>query len=92
MDFSTIRAQMNKFIYTEPSQIVEDVRLVFSNCIKYNLPSAKEFKLGQKLSKIFEKKVKDFKLDKPVSQPKGKSVKSPQQEEASTSGRRSARR
>ena len=57
-----MRNRINKFDYTSPQEIVEDVRLIFKNCSVYNLPTAEEFKLGGKMSRWFEKKVKEHQL------------------------------
>ena len=76
MDFSSIRVKINAFSYTDVSPLLEDVRLIFTNCEKYNLPSADEYKAGQKLSKFFEKRVRDLKLES--AQTNGVSPKSNQ--------------
>lgn len=36
MDFSTIRRKLKQGQYTAPSEIKEDVDLVFDNCFVYN--------------------------------------------------------
>ena len=60
MDFSTIRNKINKFIYVDPAEIVQDVRQIFTNCIEYNKRTTQEFKAGASMSKLFEKKLKDM--------------------------------
>ena len=63
MDFSTIKVNINKFKYSEPASILEDIRLVFTNCERYNVNTAEEYVAGQKLCRFFVKRVKDMKLD-----------------------------
>ena len=60
MDFSTIRNKINKFMYVDPVEIVQDVRQIFTNCIEYNKRTTPEFKAGANMSKLFEKKLKDM--------------------------------
>ena len=60
MDFSTIRNRINKFIYVDPAEIVQDVRQIFTNCIEYNKRTTPEFKAGASMSKLFEKRLKDM--------------------------------
>ena len=63
MDFSTIKNKINKFIYVDPAEIVQDVRQIFTNCIEYNKRTTQEFKAGANLSKLFEKKLKDMEAE-----------------------------
>ena len=60
MDFSTIKNKINKFVYVDPAEIVQDVRQIFTNCIEYNKRTTMEFKAGANLSKLFEKRLKDM--------------------------------
>lgn len=62
MDLSKIRMKMNDHKYAEPAELVADVRLMFSNCERYNLPSAEPAKAGVRLSKLFEKSIKEMKI------------------------------
>lgn len=88
MDFSTIRNRINRFEYTNPKDILEDVRLIFKNCNQYNMPTAPEFIAGQKLSRYFEKRVKEQNLTVLAG-----TVKSPKKGQSSTpSPKRSSRR
>ena len=63
MDLLTLRVKINKFDYMDVSSLLDDVRLMFTNCFIYNLPIAEEYKAGQKMSKFFEKRVKELKLE-----------------------------
>ncbi|XP_022332598.2 bromodomain adjacent to zinc finger domain protein 1A-like [Crassostrea virginica] len=69
MDFSTIRNKMNNFEYVEVSELISDIRQIFSNCFEYNKKSTTEYKAGLTLSKIFEKRIKDLHLEKDSPEP-----------------------
>ncbi|ELT88139.1 hypothetical protein CAPTEDRAFT_221184 [Capitella teleta] len=84
MDFSTIRNKINRYEYSRPSDILEDARLVFRNCDQYNMPTTPEFQAGKKLSKFFEKRIKDLKIEVKVE-----SVRTPVK--SSAAPKRSAR-
>lgn len=72
MDFQTIKNKINKFVYTDPAEIVQDVRQIFSNCIEYNKRTTQEFKAGANMSKIFEKRLKNIEESASVNGPAGK--------------------
>ena len=57
-----MKAKMNKFEYMEPSAILEDLRLIFENCERYNVPDATEYLAGQRLCRYFVKRVKELAL------------------------------
>jgi len=63
MDFGTMKAKLHKFQYTDPADILEDIRLIFTNCQEYNQPAAPEYLAGQRLCRVFVRKVKELKLD-----------------------------
>jgi hypothetical protein len=67
MDFATIRNKINNYGYSELSDLVVDVRQVFTNCFEYNKKTSVEFKAGLQLSKLFEKCLKDLNIDIPES-------------------------
>lgn len=60
MDFQTIKNRINKFVYTDPAELVDDARRIFSNCIEYNKRTTQEFKAGANMSKLFEKRMKNL--------------------------------
>lgn len=62
MDFGTIRNKINRFMYKEPSEMVNDVRQIFTNCFEYNKKTTQEFKAGLNLSKLFEKRLKEVNI------------------------------
>lgn len=69
MDFSTIRNKMNSYEYVEVSELISDVRQIFSNCFEYNKKTTTEYKAGSTLSKMFEKRIKDAHLEKDSPEP-----------------------
>lgn len=69
MDFSTIRNKLNSYEYVEVSELISDVRQIFSNCSEYNKKTTTEYKAGAMLSKIFEKKIKDAHLERDFCEP-----------------------
>jgi hypothetical protein len=72
MDFQTIKNKINKFMYTDPAEIVEDTRQIFTNCIEYNKRTTQEFKAGANMSKLFEKRMKNLEESAATNGPSGK--------------------
>ncbi|XP_045904849.1 bromodomain testis-specific protein isoform X1 [Micropterus dolomieu] len=54
MDLSTIRSKMDHREYADAKEFAADVRLMFSNCYKYNPPSHEVVYMARKLQEIFE--------------------------------------
>ncbi|XP_010732649.1 bromodomain testis-specific protein isoform X1 [Larimichthys crocea] len=54
MDLNTIRKKMDQREYTNAKEFAADVRLMFSNCYKYNPPSHEVVYMARKLQEIFE--------------------------------------
>ncbi|XP_076003715.1 bromodomain-containing protein 3-like isoform X1 [Genypterus blacodes] len=54
MDLSTVRKKMDKAEYTDPQSFATDVRLMFSNCYKYNPPDHEVVAMARKLQDVFE--------------------------------------
>uniref|UniRef100_A0A1A7YAN0 Bromodomain containing 3a n=1 Tax=Iconisemion striatum TaxID=60296 RepID=A0A1A7YAN0_9TELE len=54
MDLSTVRKKMDKGEYTDPQSFATDVRLMFSNCYKYNPPDHEVVAMARKLQDVFE--------------------------------------
>ncbi|KAL8611016.1 hypothetical protein ACOMHN_042632 [Nucella lapillus] len=54
MDFSTIRSKLDRNGYSSSGQFLDDVQLIFTNCVQYNLSSAPVYQAGQALSKFFQ--------------------------------------
>lgn len=49
MDLSTIKKKLDCREYTSPSEFASDVRLMFTNCYKYNPPEHDVVKMGRKM-------------------------------------------
>jgi len=62
MDFSTIRNKLNGFIYNDVTGIIDDIRLIFSNCMLYNLPNSIVALAGSQLQQHFERRLRQLKL------------------------------
>ncbi len=58
MDFSTIKNKLNNFKYNDYTNTIEDIRLVFQNCHKYNEPGSDIYKTGMRLARHFEANAK----------------------------------
>ncbi|XP_070764468.1 bromodomain testis-specific protein [Enoplosus armatus] len=54
MDLSTIRKKMDQREYANAKEFAADVRLMFSNCYKYNPPSHEVVYMARKLQEVFE--------------------------------------
>ncbi|KAI3369086.1 hypothetical protein L3Q82_026053 [Scortum barcoo] len=54
MDLSTIRKKMDQREYANAKDFAADVRLMFSNCYKYNPPSHEVVYMARKLQDVFE--------------------------------------
>ncbi|XP_066530164.1 bromodomain-containing protein 2a [Hoplias malabaricus] len=54
MDLSTIKSKMDQREYTGALQFAADIRLMFSNCYKYNPPDHDVVAMARKLQDIFE--------------------------------------
>ncbi|KAL7891139.1 hypothetical protein AOLI_G00006150 [Acnodon oligacanthus] len=54
MDLSTIKKKMDNREYADASQFAADVRLMFSNCYKYNPPTHEVVAMARKLQDVFE--------------------------------------
>ncbi|KFD54793.1 hypothetical protein M513_04227 [Trichuris suis] len=56
MDLGTVKRKLDNREYGDPSEFAADVRLVFTNCYKYNPPDHEVVEMGRKLSDVFEAK------------------------------------
>ncbi|XP_047442154.1 bromodomain testis-specific protein isoform X2 [Mugil cephalus] len=54
MDLSTIKKKMDQREYGSAKEFAADVRLMFSNCYKYNPPSHEVVYMARKLQDVFE--------------------------------------
>jgi len=60
MDFGTIKTKLERNIYLGTEEFADDVRLTFSNAMKYNPPSNDVHLMAKELCKIFDRKWKDL--------------------------------
>lgn len=56
MDLSTISKKFDANVYASAFELEHDVRLIFSNCYKYNSPKGEIYAMGKNLEAIFLKK------------------------------------
>ncbi|XP_074553502.1 bromodomain-containing protein 4 isoform X1 [Halichoeres trimaculatus] len=54
MDLSSIKMKLENRQYREPQEFAADVRLMFSNCYKYNPPDHEVVAMARKLQDVFE--------------------------------------
>jgi len=59
MDLSTIKTRLNDMAYNKNQQVIDDIRLVFSNCYSYNMEDAEEYGCAERLEKYFETQLKN---------------------------------
>ncbi|XP_062371599.1 bromodomain testis-specific protein isoform X1 [Sardina pilchardus] len=93
MDMGTIKRKMDSREYTDALQFAADVRLMFSNCYKYNPPTHEVVAMAQRLQEVFESRFakippEPVKSDLPVrpqSQKEKRPMKSPSSSESSGS-------
>ncbi|XP_020486216.1 bromodomain-containing protein 3 isoform X2 [Labrus bergylta] len=55
MDLSTVKKKMNGGEYQDAQSFAADVRLIFSNCYKYNPPHQEVVAMARKLQGVFER-------------------------------------
>ncbi|PWA17743.1 hypothetical protein CCH79_00008154 [Gambusia affinis] len=68
MDLSTIKAKLETKQYRDPQEFAADVRLMFSNCYKYNPPDHEVVSMARKLQDVFEMRFAKM-PDEPESKP-----------------------
>ncbi|KAG8184570.1 hypothetical protein JTE90_007686 [Oedothorax gibbosus] len=56
MDLGTVKNKLDNHEYKMPSEFAYDVRLVFTNCYKYNPPDHEVVVMARKLQDVFEMK------------------------------------
>lgn len=54
MDLGTVKRKMDSLEYHSPDEFAADVRLVFTNCYKYNPPDHEVVAMARKLQDVFE--------------------------------------
>ncbi|KAL3041438.1 hypothetical protein OYC64_019597 [Pagothenia borchgrevinki] len=73
MDLGTVKSKMSEGQYTDAQGFAADVRLIFSNCYKYNPPNHDVVTQARKLQGVFEKWFAKM-PDEPVEMPSPKSA------------------
>ncbi|XP_077442106.1 bromodomain-containing protein 3-like [Vanacampus margaritifer] len=68
MDLSTVKEKMNRGEYQDAQSFAVDVRLIFSNCYKYNPPHLDIVALAKKLQGVFERRFATI-PDEPIRSP-----------------------
>jgi len=58
MDLNTIRTRLNDMYYTTNQAVINDIRLVFSNCYSYNMEDTEEYGCAERLEKYFDTQLK----------------------------------
>ncbi|CAG2121726.1 unnamed protein product, partial [Medioppia subpectinata] len=56
MDLGTAKVKMENRQYRKPEEFASDVRLIFTNCYKYNPPDHEVVAMARKLQDVFEMK------------------------------------
>ena len=56
MDLGTIKKKLDKNKYNDASEVAEDVRLVWKNCMTYNADGSDFYNLAESFSKRFEER------------------------------------
>merc|ERR1719317_399919 len=76
MDLGTIRGKLNDMQYTSNQEVINDIKLVFSNCYSYNMEDAEEYGCAKRLEKFFTSQLKAQGLvDEEATKPKAKKRK-----------------
>uniref|UniRef100_UPI0037E8DBEE bromodomain-containing protein 3-like isoform X3 n=1 Tax=Semicossyphus pulcher TaxID=241346 RepID=UPI0037E8DBEE len=65
MDLSTVKKKMNRGEYQDAQSFAADVRLIFSNCYKYNPQHQEIVTMARRLQSVFEKRFVNL-PDEPV--------------------------
>ncbi|XP_054645548.1 bromodomain testis-specific protein [Dunckerocampus dactyliophorus] len=67
MDLSTIKKKMDQREYLTAKEFAADVRLMFSNCYKYNPPAHEVVYMARKLQEVFEARYTKLPQERVVS-------------------------
>ncbi|RHY10959.1 hypothetical protein DYB37_004414 [Aphanomyces astaci] len=63
MDMGTVRVKLNKGEYKKPEDFGRDMRLIWENCKLYNQDGSDLWTVADDLTKLFDEKMKELKLD-----------------------------
>jgi len=76
MDLGTIRGKLNDMQYTSNQEVINDIKLVFSNCYSYNMENTEEYGCAERLEKFFTSQLKVQGLvDEEATKPRAKKRK-----------------
>ncbi|KAJ7993868.1 hypothetical protein DPEC_G00259160 [Dallia pectoralis] len=91
MDLSTVKIKMDSRDYQDAQSFATDVRLMFSNCYKYNPPDHEVVAMARKLQDVFEMRFAKI-PDEPIetTQPSTTPVVSKSRESSESSGNTSS--
>jgi hypothetical protein len=73
MDFNTIKSNIDRGLYKSPEEFSTDVRLVFTNCYRYNPAEHPFVAMAKKLQEMFEMKMARI-PDEPEASTAGPSI------------------
>ena len=62
MDLSKIREKLNASMYSGPQEFIDDMYLVFNNCLMYNDADSKVSRVAENLKLIFTQRIRLFGL------------------------------
>merc|ERR1719334_419676 len=57
IDLGTIKSKLNNLQYNCNQEVLDDIRLMFTNCAEYNMEDAEEYQCSKRLSRYFEKEI-----------------------------------
>lgn len=66
MDLGTVKKKIDEREYKSASEFADDVRLIFTNCYKYNPPDHDVVAMGRKLQEVFEMRLANIPDEPPV--------------------------
>ncbi|CAN7992440.1 unnamed protein product [Ixodes pacificus] len=69
MDLGTVKQKMDNREYKSPEEFAGDVRLIFTNCYKYNPPDHEVVAMARKLQDVFEMRYAKMPDEPPQSDP-----------------------
>lgn len=90
MDLGTVKQKMDNREYKSPEEFAGDVRLIFTNCYKYNPPDHEVVAMARKLQDVFEMRYAKMPDEPPPSEPQPVSQADRVDSESSSSSRSSS--
>lgn len=70
IDLGTIRSRLNGLEYKCNQEVLEDIRLMFRNCLQYNMEDAQEYQCALRLEKYFDKEISKMGLSEETNRSK----------------------